>query len=176
MSREPLTPFSKYFNQILYCMHILTKRIKVPASREEVFGFFSDAWNLEKITPPELNFNIVTRRPFEIKKGANIEYRLGLFGLKFGWLTVISEWNPPELFVDEQIKGPYKYWHHTHRFTEENGSTIIEDEVKYRLPLFPFGELVYPIIKLQLKRIFSYREKIILQMFKDDSTTAVRIP
>jgi ligand-binding SRPBCC domain-containing protein len=147
-------------------MHTLKKKITVPVPRDEVFGFFSDAWNLEKITPGELNFNIVTERPFTIQKGALIEYQLKLFGLKFTWLTIISQWNPPEVFVDEQLKGPYKYWHHTHRFTEENGNTIIEDEVNYKLPFFPFGEIAYPLIRLQLKRIFNYREKAIRKTFQ----------
>jgi ligand-binding SRPBCC domain-containing protein len=147
-------------------MHILKKKIIVSAAREEVFNFFSDAWNLERITPRELNFSIVTERPFEIKKGALIEYRLKLFGLRFKWLTIISLWDPPEIFVDEQIQGPYKYWKHTHRFTEVDEGTLIEDEVQYKLPLYPFGELAHPLIKLQLKRIFNYREKAIADIFK----------
>ena len=150
-------------------MHVLKKTIEVPAPREEVFSFFADAWNLERITPAELNFNIITKRPIELKKGAIIEYQLGLFGLKFGWLTRISEWNPPGSFVDEQLKGPYKYWHHTHRFIEEKGGTIIEDEVRYKLPFYPLGELAGPIVALQLGRIFNYREKIIRQIFDKES-------
>lgn len=146
-------------------MHTFKKQITVSASREKVFSFFSDAWNLEKITPKELNFNIITQKPFEIKKDALIEYQLRLFKFKFKWLTKISVWNPPEVFVDEQIKGPYKYWHHTHRFTEENGKTIIEDEVNYKLPFFPFGEIAYPFIKLQLRRIFNHREEVIRKTF-----------
>lgn len=146
-------------------IHILKRNISVPIPRDEVFEFFSDAWNLEKITPRELNFNIITKRPFEIKKGALIEYQLKLFGLKFAWLTQISEWNPPDVFVDEQLKGPYKYWHHTHRFYQENGNTVIEDEVKYKLPFYPFGELALPFIKIQLERIFNFREKIIKKQF-----------
>jgi ligand-binding SRPBCC domain-containing protein len=145
--------------------HRLLRRTTVTRELEEVFDFFSNAANLERITPAELNFNIVTPRSFEIKKDALIEYQLRLFGLKFSWLTIISEWSPPHLFVDEQLKGPYKYWHHTHRFTSLNGQTIIEDEVQYRLPFFPFGEIAYPIIKFQLNRIFNYREKMIKEIF-----------
>jgi ligand-binding SRPBCC domain-containing protein len=147
-------------------MHQLTKKIWVPAKKEEVFEFFADAWNLEKITPPELNFNIVTPRPFKIKKEALIEYQLKLLFFKFSWTTIISEWNPPNMFADEQLKGPYKYWHHTHNFKEFNGGTQITDIVNYELPFFPLGEIAYPIIKLQLKRIFNYREKVIKKMFK----------
>jgi ligand-binding SRPBCC domain-containing protein len=147
-------------------MHTLLKITEVPLRREEVFAFFSDAGNLERITPPELNFNIITPQPLEIKKDSLIEYQLRLFGVKLSWLTIISEWNPPEMFVDEQLKGPYRKWHHTHRFHDKGERTIIEDEVNYELPFYPFGEAVHPLIKFQLKRIFNYREKIIKDLLK----------
>jgi ligand-binding SRPBCC domain-containing protein len=146
-------------------MHRIERKTSVSADIEEVFEFFSDAGNLERITPPELNFNIVTPRPFNIKKDALIEYRLGLLGFKFSWLTIISEWNPPYSFSDEQLKGPYKVWHHNHRFYQEGNKTIIEDEVNYKLPLYPLGEIAYPVINIQLNRIFNYRSKIIKELF-----------
>jgi len=149
-------------------MHKLSKSITVPVKLDEVFSFFTYAGNLEKITPPELNFVIATKQPFEIKKETLIEYRLKLFGLKFSWKTIISEWDPPNRFVDEQLKGPYRYWQHIHNFYEVNGGTIIEDEVNYKLPFFPFGEIAYPFVRLQIKRIFNYRETVIRQTFISD--------
>jgi len=136
----------------------------LPLNVKEVFDFFSDAGNLEVITPPELRFNIVTPLPINVKEGALIEYRLKLAGAGFGWLTRITEWNPPYEFVDEQIRGPYKLWIHRHTFNYVNGETIINDEVKYQLPFYPFGEIASPIIKVQLKRIFTYRQNQIKQL------------
>jgi ligand-binding SRPBCC domain-containing protein len=148
--------------------HILRASMFVPRPRAEVFAFFADARNLERITPPELKFRIVTREPI-IKKDALIDYRLGLFGLSFNWRTLIAEWNAPHRFVDVQLKGPYRSWHHTHSFFDERHGTRIEDEVRYELPLPPLGDVAYPIVRLQLRRIFNYRQKIIGQLLMEEN-------
>jgi len=82
----------------------------------EVFAFFADAQNLEKITPPWLGFKIISMSTASIEEGTVIRYRLQLHGIPFYWQTEICEWNSPHCFVDEQAEGPYKLWHHTHRF------------------------------------------------------------
>ena len=133
----------------------------LPLPRSEVFPFFAEAVHLERITPPELRFHIITPQPILIKAGTLIEYKLGLFGIRFSWLTRIARWSPPDEFVDEQVRGPYTLWIHTHRFTETKGATLIEDHVDYQLPFFPIGELAYPAVYFQLKRIFSYRQRAI---------------
>jgi ligand-binding SRPBCC domain-containing protein len=135
--------------------------MSLPLKRENVFAFFADALNLERITPPELGFSIITTEPINIKEGTKIEYRLSLFGIPFKWKTKISLWDPPSQFIDEQIDGPYKIWIHTHQFKESNHSTTIKDKVQYQLPFHPIGEIAYPLVYLQLKRIFSYRQKMI---------------
>jgi ligand-binding SRPBCC domain-containing protein len=145
--------------------HIFAVSMNLPFARGEVFAFFAEAGNLETITPPELHFHIVSHQPLIIEEGTHIEYHLRLFGIPFSWLTRIVRWDPPREFVDKQVRGPYKQWIHTHRFAEINGSTQITDEVNYRLPLFPFGELAYPFVHLQLKRIFAYRQRTIGEIF-----------
>jgi ligand-binding SRPBCC domain-containing protein len=137
--------------------HRFTAETLVARPRHEVFSFFADAENLERITPPELSFRIRTPLPISIREGALIDYRLGLFGVPFTWKTRISRWEPETLFVDEQLSGPYAKWIHTHRFEDAPGGTLMRDEVLYRLPLFPAGELAHPLIRLQLRRIFAYR-------------------
>jgi ligand-binding SRPBCC domain-containing protein len=147
--------------------HTFAVSMHLPFAREEVFSFFAEAGNLETITPPELHFHIISARPLVIGEGTHIEYRLRLFGIPFSWLTKIVLWDPPREFVDRQVRGPYKQWIHTHRFVEVNGSTQISDLVHYRLPLFPFGELAYPFVHLQLRRIFAYRQRTIWENWKN---------
>ena len=144
--------------------HILRTETFVPLPREETFRFFATAENLEEITPPELRFEIATPLPIRMVEGAEIEYRLRLFGLSFSWLTVISRWQPGICFVDEQVKGPYALWVHTHSFEDAPGGTRVRDEVRYRLPLFPFGELALPLVRQQLRRIFGFRAQRLEQL------------
>ena len=144
--------------------HVLHARMELPLPVGAVFEFFASAENLQAITPPELGFRIVTPPPVRIEHGALIDYRLGLFGIPFGWRTEITEWNPPHHFVDVQLRGPYAQWIHRHTFTQVGDKTLIEDEVRYRLPVPLVGELALPIVKLQLARIFSYRERRIREL------------
>ncbi|MDY0267456.1 SRPBCC family protein [Trichloromonas sp.] len=142
-------------------VHSLCTRQVLPLPIEEVFAFFADAGNLERITPPELNFRILTPLPIAVDQGTVIDYRLRLFGIPFAWKTEITCWEPPHQFVDEQRRGPYRQWIHRHRFSPVAGGTMMEDEVRYQLPLAPLGELALPLIRLQLGRIFDYRKEAI---------------
>lgn len=149
--------------------HVLERVATVPRSLEETFAFFADAENLERITPPELRFRIVTPRPVRLRAGALIDYRLRLFGVPFGWRTEIARWEPPAegwaAFVDRQLRGPYRLWHHTHTFRAvtpgQTGAvgdaTRMTDRVRWALPAWPLGEAARPVVRAQLKRIFDYR-------------------
>ncbi|MDQ3324068.1 MAG: SRPBCC family protein [Acidobacteriota bacterium] len=147
--------------------HILTRKLTLDLPREKVFEFFADAGNLERITPPELNFHIITPQPIKVGKGALIDYQLKLRGLPLTWKTEISEWNPPVSFIDRALKSPYKQWIHRHVFTENaNGATDIEDIVRYRLPFEPFGDLAHWFVRRELDYIFDYRQKVVAEILQ----------
>ena len=145
--------------------YILRASMRVSKPRSEVFGFFSDARNLEAITPASLEFRILTPTPIAMAAGTLIDYRIALNGIPMKWRTLISRWSPPDVFVDEQLKGPYAQWIHTHRFRDSgDGGTIIEDEVRYRLPLGPLGRLALPVIRRQLDGIFCFRQRRVREL------------
>lgn len=136
----------------------LVREQHLPAAPDEVFPFFADAHNLERITPPWLGFRIVTPAPISMHEGARIDYRLRLAGVPLGWRTVIREWKPGERFVDEQERGPYALWRHEHVFTPAGDGTLMLDRVDYRLPLGPLGRAAHAVaVRSVLAAIFDYR-------------------
>jgi ligand-binding SRPBCC domain-containing protein len=131
--------------------------------RAEVFPFFADATNLERLTPPWLAFAILTPRPIEMRVGARIDYRLRVHGVPLRWRSEITAWEPPWRFVDEQIRGPYRLWQHTHTFVETEGGTTIHDRVRYSVP---GGLLVHKLlVQRDVRSIFAYREKVLRELF-----------
>jgi ligand-binding SRPBCC domain-containing protein len=132
--------------------------------------FFSNPENLEKVTPKYLNFKINSKPPFVMRKGQCFDYQLRVRGIPMKWTSLISLYDPPYCFVDEQITGPYSSWHHTHTFNEENGGTSIIDVVKYSLPLGFIGKIINLIwVKKDLDAIFKYRQKMIERTLKNIS-------
>lgn len=143
---------------------VLRTEMRLRAPLEAVFGFFCAAENLERITPPELGFRIETPVPIAMGEGARIDYRLSILGVPFRWETEITEWRPPHGFVDTQVGGPYAEWVHRHGFRAEGEWTVIEDEVRYRLPVPVLGEVARPLVRLHLGRIFRYRQRRIREL------------
>jgi ligand-binding SRPBCC domain-containing protein len=151
-------------------MKIYTLKQKQVLSRplKEVFAFFARPENLQQITPPELGFQIITPSPIVMEKGSLIDYQIRLSGLPFRWRTLISSYNPPHEFVDEQIKGPYSFWHHRHQFYAEGDETVIEDTVTYTIPFGILGRIVHTLfIRAKLRKIFEYRQAIIERWFAE---------
>ncbi len=145
----------------------LYREVSVKEPIEKVFEFFNSPHNLEAITPPFLKFKILTPSPIEMHNGLIIDYQLSLFGIPTRWTSNIQNYHPNQQFTDVQLKGPYSFWHHTHRFeTTNEGYTKITDDIVYEVGFGPLGGLINAlIITHQLNYIFKYRSKVIRNIF-----------
>ncbi|MEZ6125194.1 MAG: SRPBCC family protein [Planctomycetaceae bacterium] len=142
---------------------LLTAEQELPVRRSVLFEFFSDAFQLEQLTPPWLNFRVLTKAPIKIQSGTLIDYRLKLHGIPIRWRTEISAWNPPESFTDRQLRGPYLLWEHLHTFTETASGTIVRDQVRYQVP---GGALVnWLFVQRDVVRIFRFRQQRMRDLF-----------
>jgi len=138
----------------------------VPRPPDEVFPFFADAHNLERITPPFLKFRILKVSTPVLQNGTRIDYQLSLHGVPVRWQSLIREWNPGRSFVDSQTRGPYRRWDHTHEFEPHRGGTILRDRVQYELPLGAVGGIVAGgFVARDLETIFAYRRTVIREIF-----------
>lgn len=135
----------------------------VPRPLAEVFPFFADAFNLERITPPFMSFHVVTPAPIRMEPGRLIDYRLKVHGIPLRWQSRIERWEPPYLFTDIQIRGPYRRWEHTHTFSEAGEGTLIEDEVIYEVPVGQWVNRLF--VQPDVERIFRYRQEVIASHF-----------
>jgi len=141
----------------------LDSEIWLPAPLNDVFDFFSDASNLETLTPDFLNITIITPMPCQMRQGLLLDYRIKLWGFPLKWQSEITEWEAGIRFVDEQRKGPYRYWHHNHTFESKDGGTLVGDHVDYAVP---GGWLIDRlIVRRDLKKIFDFRHRKLVEIF-----------
>ncbi len=148
----------------------LRSKLWIPQRPEDVFPFFADAQNLSELTPPWLSFAIATPTPIDMHDGTLIDYKIRVRGLPMGWRTRISRWDPPRAFVDEQLRGPYALWHHTHTFVPVDGGTQLGDEVLMRPRGGPLaGLLMRLMVRRDVESIFRYRTEVMAQRFGGDA-------
>jgi ligand-binding SRPBCC domain-containing protein len=141
-------------------VHVFRREQRLEAPPDAVFSFFADARNLEAITPPLLRFRLLTPGPIEMGVGTFLQYALRLRGVPVRWDTLIQEWEPPHRFVDVQVRGPYRVWHHTHEVEPLDGgaATLMRDTVRYAMPLGPLGEIARrALVTRDLDAIFAFR-------------------
>ncbi len=150
-------------------VYTLKREQVVPRPLENVFPFFTKAENLALITPPSLGFRVLTPSPVAMDRGRIIDYTIKLLGVEVRWRSMITTFEPPLRFVDEQIMGPYSFWHHTHTFETRGADTLVCDEVRYALPLpmpgIPRDLLQRMYVRPNLEYIFDYRRDVIAKMF-----------
>lgn len=148
----------------------LYRETVLPISLLEAWDFFSNPFNLAKITPNDMGFKVVSKNlPKQIHNGLTIQYIVKpLAGIPLKWVSQISAVNAPYMFVDEQLKGPYAYWHHEHTFEEFEGKVLMKDKVIYAVPLGILGRIANTlIVRNKLEHIFNYRTTKILELFKE---------
>lgn len=147
-----------------------TTELWLPLPPEQVFPFFGDAANLDAITPPWVNFRILTPLPIVMRAGTLIDYQLRVHGFPLHWRTRINAWQPPHRFVDEQLRGPYRQWIHEHTFEPRNGGTLARDRVRYAVPLDFLTHRLF--VRRDLERIFAFRQEALRRRFGSPANPA----
>ncbi len=143
-------------------VHVLRREQRLAAAPEAVFPFFADARNLEAITPPLLRFRLLTPEPIHMGAGTFLQYALRVHGLPIRWDTIIQAWEPPHRFVDVQVRGPYRLWHHTHELEALDGgaATLMRDTVRYSIGFGVLGEIARrTVVRRDLEAIFAFRRE-----------------
>ena len=148
--------------------YTLKRQQSIARPMDDVFNFFKQPDNLEKITPSSVGFTILTPRPIKMQIGTVLDYTIRLLGLPVRWTTLISAYDPPHSFIDVALRGPYSFWHHTHTFEENDQGTTMTDEVHYALPFGVLGRLAHLLwVRRQLNYIFDYRMKVIGKLLEN---------
>ena len=148
-------------------VHILERQQTVARPLAEVFEFFSNAGNLERITPPWLSFSMIGAPPAEIREGTLISYRLRVHGVPIRWTSRIEAFEQDRLFVDRQVRGPYRTWIHLHTFEADGERTVVRDQVRYALPFGIAGAIAHQlIVRRDLNGIFAHRQAAIRNLLE----------
>lgn len=141
----------------------LENELWVPRERNQVFEFFADPRNLERLTPPWLHFEMLTAPGAPLRRGTLLDYRLRLHGFPLRWQSEIKLWDPPGRFLDRQTRGPYSFWEHEHTFVQRDEGTLVTDRVEYAVP---GGRLVQKFLAgPDLERIFRFRRRVLTEIF-----------
>jgi ligand-binding SRPBCC domain-containing protein len=157
---------SQFSDQLEPGVSWLIQKIWLPVSVEKVWEFFSDEHNLEQMTPPTLNFKVKGKSTAEISRGTTIDYALKVHGFPLRWRTLIESWEHKVRFIDRQIRGPYRLWHHTHHFYQLGGGTLMIDEVQYKLPFGKLGLLLAGwLVAKDVRSIFAFRNRFAATFF-----------
>jgi ligand-binding SRPBCC domain-containing protein len=141
-------------------IHVARFEQRLEGAPEDVFPFFADARNLEAITPPLLRFRLLTPDPISMGVGTFLQYALRIHGLPVRWDTLIQEWDPPHRFVDVQVRGPYRLWHHTHDLVplDDGRATLMRDTVRYAVGFGVLGEVARrALVQRDVEAIFAFR-------------------
>ena len=152
-------------------LYSINVKQQLPISQDEAWNFLASADNLSKIMPDDMHFEVQSKIEHSIYPGQLIEYKVTpLKGFTTTWVTEINHVKKPHYFVDTQLIGPYKIWHHTHFLYPNDEGVLIEDQVRYQMPLGKLGELLHPVmVKPQLNKIFKAREEKMNNLFKTET-------
>jgi ligand-binding SRPBCC domain-containing protein len=148
-------------------VHVFRREQRLEAPPDAVFSFFADARNLEAITPPLLRFRLLTPEPIAMGAGTFLQYALRIHGVPVRWDTLIQQWEPPHRFVDVQVRGPYRLWHHTHEVEAVDGgvASLMRDTVRYSVGFGPLGEVARrAIVARDVAAIFAFRAQRVPQL------------
>ena len=145
-------------------LHVFESQQHVASPPEEVFAFFSETRNLERLTPPELKWRILSEAS-TMRLGTTVDYSLRVHGVPIRWRSLATEWTPAEGFADVQVRGPYLWWKHVHRFEREGSGTLVRDRVEYALPLAPLGEIGRSLVRRDIESAFAFRRRVLGEIF-----------
>ena len=147
-------------------VYLLTRRQLIPKPLPELFAFFERPENLAHLTPEELGFQVLTPTPLLMRDGAIIDYVIKVGGMHLHWRTMITEYVRGQKFIDEQLVGPYLFWHHTHQFMETDEGTIMVDHIRYAMRFGILGRLAHALfVRVKLRSIFDFRADQIAKVF-----------